>query len=253
MLLQSMIVAFSMYSKIPMPKIEWNKKNMKYALCFFPFIGIVIGFVMWGVLWFLGKYQIGSLLTACVATVIPVLITGGIHLDGYLDTIDALSSYGDREKRLEILKDSNSGAFAIIFGITYFVLSVGIWSETSLQVMPFVTLTYVMSRTLSGFSVASFPLAKNTGLAATFQDGAHRKNVKIIMAVYFIAEAVILICLDWKLGLAVILASLVTFFYYYHVCKKIFGGITGDLAGFFLQICELAALAALMVTYKIWF
>lgn len=253
MLIQSMIVAFSMYSKIPMPKIEWNKKNMKYALCFFPFVGILIGLVMYSVLWFFQKCQIGSLLTACVATVIPVFLTGGIHLDGYLDTIDALSSYGDREKRLEILKDSNAGAFAIIFGLTYFVLSVGIWSETSFHVMPFAAIACVMSRTLSGFSIASFPLAKNTGLAAAFQDGAHKKTVKIIMAVYFIIEAMVLICMDWKLGIAVILASLAAFLYHYHVCKNIFGGITGDLAGFFLQICELAVLACLMITYKIWF
>lgn len=253
MLIQSMIIAFSMYSKIPMPRVEWNKRNMKYALCFFPFIGIVIGLIMSGGLWFLRKYQFGLLFTASVATVIPVLITGGIHLDGYLDTIDALSSYGDREKRLKILKDSNSGAFAIIFGLVYFVLSIGIWSEISLKVMPFVAISYVMSRTLSGFSVASFPLAKNTGLAATFQDGAHRKHVKIIMAVYFVIETFLLLWMDVRIGSIVVVVSLIVFAYYYRTCKKIFGGVTGDLAGFFLQIYELAILAALMVTGKILF
>lgn len=253
MLIQSMIIAFSMYSKIPMPRVEWNKKNMKYTLCFFPLIGIVIGLVMYGGLWLLRKYQFGLLFTACAATVIPVLITGGIHLDGYLDTIDALSSYGDREKRLEILKDSNSGAFAIIFGLVYFVLSIGIWSEINFKVMPFVAVSYVMSRTLSGFSVAAFPLAKNTGLAATFHDGAHRKHVKMIMAVYFIIEAFLLLWMDVRIGSVAVIVYLIVFAYYYRVCKKIFGGVTGDLAGFFLQICELAVLAALMVTGKILF
>ena len=253
MLIQSMIIAFSMYSKIPMPRVEWNKRNMKYALCFFPFIGVIIGLVMSGGLWFLREYQFGAFFTACIATVIPVLITGGIHLDGYLDTIDALNSYGDREKRLEILKDPNSGAFAIIFGLVYFVLSIGIWSEVSFKVMPFTAVTYVMSRTLSGFSVAAFPLAKNTGLAAAFQDGAHRNHVKRIMAVYFVIEMFLLLWMDVRIGSVVVVVSFVIFAYYYRVCKKIFGGITGDLAGFFLQIYELAILAALMVTGKILF
>lgn len=253
MLIQSMIIAFSMYSKIPMPRVEWNKRNMKYALCFFPFIGVIIGLVMSGGLWFLREYQFGAFFTACIATVIPVLITGGIHLDGYLDTIDALNSYGDREKRLEILKDPNSGAFAIIFGLVYFVLSIGIWSEVSFKVMPFIAVTYVMSRTLSGFSVAAFPLAKNTGLAATFQDGAHRNHVKRIMAVYFVIEMFLLLWMDVRIGSVVVVVSFVIFAYYYRVCKKIFGGITGDLAGFFLQIYELAIVAALMVTGKILF
>lgn len=252
-MIQSMIVAFSMYSKIPMPKIEWNKKNMKYALCFFPFVGFVIGAVMYAVMWFGTKCAIGNLLLSCIAVIIPVLITGGIHLDGYLDTIDALHSYGDREKRLEILKDSNSGAFAIIFGMVYFILSIGVWSEMSLKAMSFIWISYIMSRTLSGFSIAAFPLAKSTGLAAAFQDGAHKRNVKIIMGIYFIIESLSLLYMHVVLGIVVIVASALVFAYYYYICKKIFGGITGDLAGYFLQICELAVAASLMVTCKIVF
>lgn len=246
-----MIVAFSMYSKIPMPKIEWNKKNMKYALCFFPIVGVVIGAVMYVMMWLANQYRIGNLLLSCILVSVPVLMTGGIHLDGYLDTIDALSSYADREKRLEILKDSNSGAFAIIFGIIYFVLSIGVWSELSWKAMPFVWISYIMSRTLSGFSIASFPLAKSTGLAAVFQDGAHKTNVKIIMSIYLIAEVIILLYMNIFLGTVVIIASLLAFAYHYYVCKKIFGGITGDLAGYFLQICELTVAAALMIVCKI--
>ena len=43
MILKSLALAFSMYSKIPMPRVEWNEKNMRYALCFFPFVGAVNG------------------------------------------------------------------------------------------------------------------------------------------------------------------------------------------------------------------
>ena len=39
-------IAFSMYSKIPMPKTDWNKKNMKYAMCFFPMVGAAIGIII---------------------------------------------------------------------------------------------------------------------------------------------------------------------------------------------------------------
>lgn len=62
-------------------------------------------------------------------TLIPVLITGGIHLDGFADTVDAMSSYAERERRLEILKDPHTGAFAIIGLCCYFLANVGIWSE----------------------------------------------------------------------------------------------------------------------------
>ena len=114
-LLRSFAIALSMYSKIPVPMVEWNEKNMKYAMCFFPVIGAVIGGLQLLAAYVLTGYtSCGRFFTAVVMTLIPVAVTGGIHLDGFADTVDALSSYGDREKKLEILKDPNTGAFAVI-------------------------------------------------------------------------------------------------------------------------------------------
>ena len=42
-LLNAMIIAIAMYSKIPMPRVDWNEKNMRYAMCFFPLVGVIIG------------------------------------------------------------------------------------------------------------------------------------------------------------------------------------------------------------------
>ena len=56
---------------------------------------------------------------AFVGLAIILLVTGGIHMDGYMDTMDALHSYGNREKKLEILKDSHIGAFAVIMTVLY--------------------------------------------------------------------------------------------------------------------------------------
>ena len=67
--------------------------------------------------------------TAVVLVLVPVIVTGGIHVDGLLDTSDALSSWRDREKRLEILKDSHAGAFAVITACVYFYGYVW-WNES---------------------------------------------------------------------------------------------------------------------------
>ena len=249
-MIQSIIVAFSMYSKIPMPKIMWNQNNMKYALCFFPFVGIVISIVEYLAFWLCKYLEMGTLFTSCVATLIPVLLTGGIHLDGYLDTIDALSSYQDTDKKLEILKDSNSGAFAIIYGLVYVVASIGIWSELEAKALPYICIAYVCSRTMSAFSIASFPLAKKTGLAATFQDGAHKRNVKICMILYFMIETLLLLYLSPIWGVSVLVACFLAFFLHRYICMSKFGGITGDLAGFFLQLCEILVLFTMLVLLK---
>ena len=71
--LEPMIVAFSMYSKIPMPRIEWNKENMKYTMCFFPLIGVVTGALIYLAGMFLDgnifpKVSSGRLMFAAVMT-----------------------------------------------------------------------------------------------------------------------------------------------------------------------------------------
>ena len=126
----SLIIAIAMYSKIPMPQAEWNEKNMRYAMCFFPVVGVVIGAAEFAAGYALLHWlHCKPLLFSVAMTLIPVLITGGIHLDGFADTVDAMSSYAERERRLEILKDPHTGAFAIIGLCCYFLANVGIWSE----------------------------------------------------------------------------------------------------------------------------
>ena len=115
--LQTIAVAFAMFSALPMPQFAWNEKNMRYALCAFPLIGVVIG-----ALWCLcGALPLPDFARAAGFCLMPVWVTGGIHLDGYADTCDALSSYGDTAKKLEILKDPHCGAFAVIRLCSYFI------------------------------------------------------------------------------------------------------------------------------------
>ena len=107
--------------------------------------------------------------------------------------------------------------------------------------------TFAMSRSFSGLSVVSFKMAKNTGLAATFSDMAVKGRVKITMLVYLVLIGGVMIYLDAPLGMLAILAAMIDFLAYRHMAYKKFGGITGDLAGFFLQTCELLMAAAVIL------
>lgn len=246
-MLKSMLIAFSMYSKIPVPKTEWSDKSMRYTMCFFPLVGVVIGALMYAAGTLILMADIKPVLKAAVMTVIPVMLTGGIHLDGFLDTMDAIGSWAPKEKRLEILKDSNSGAFAVIGGCVYFVLSLGIWSEMSFDMLKSAVPVFVLSRALSGLSVVSFPMAKNTGLAAMFSNAAHKRRVRIVMLLWIVLTAACMVAINPLTGAAAVLCAAAVFAYYYFMSKKNFGGITGDLAGYFLQVCELVCIASCMI------
>lgn len=244
-------IAFSMYSRIPMPKSEWTDENMKYTLCFFPAVGAVIGLLV--ILWAkAGAFlHLGILAYTAGLVLIPVFVTGGIHLDGFLDTSDALSSYQDREKKLEILKDPHCGAFAVIACVCYFIAWGGALSEIRPDLLPVFSCGFVLSRALSAYSVASFPMAKETGLAASFSGAAKKHTVRISSAVWAAGSLILMCRFHLIAGMLCTLAALFTIIWYYRMSKKQFGGITGDLAGWFLQVDELALAVCLAVLANI--
>lgn len=243
-ILETMAVAFTMFSAIPMPQVEWNRDNMRYALCAFPLIGVVVGLAYAAVWKVCGVLAVPAILRGALLCLIPVWITGGIHLDGFADTCDARASHAEPARRQEILKDPHVGSFAVIRLCAYFVLMFALW--TSLPELPWipVLLGFCLSRTLSGLAVASFLLAKNTGLAHTFAEAADRKRVRGILTATDIALSLGM-CACGLYGCVMAAAAHIVFAYYYRMSRREFGGLSGDLAGWFLVQAEQWMLIAL--------
>ena len=160
----SLLMAFSLYSRIPVPQAEWNDRSMKYCICFLPLVGVVIGAVQYGLLSFLDILNAGPVLRGTLLAFLPVFLSGGIHMDGFLDTCDAIHSWKGPEERLRILKDPHVGAFAVIGGLLYFLLAAGIWSEADIASALPLSLAFVLSRALSALAVLLFPKAKKDGM-----------------------------------------------------------------------------------------
>lgn len=237
-----------MYSRIPIPAFRWDERSMKYAICFFPVIGIVIGGFECLWFWLAALLKLPGMVAAAVAAAIPFLITGGIHMDGFCDTVDALSSQQDRERRLEILKDSHSGAFAIIFCVLWMVVWYACWNTvTDWRTLGAVCVGFVLSRALSGLALATFQGARKKGMLQGFADAAEKSAVTVTMLVFAAICVAAMIVLRGWLGLIMAAASGLVFFYYRRTAYSKFGGITGDLAGWFLQLSELSTVACAAV------
>ena len=240
-------VAFGMFSAVPAPQPVWNEKNMRYALCAFPLVGAVCALTwgLWG--WAAALLGLPDLLRGAGFCLLPVWVTGGIHLDGYADTCDALASYGDRDKRLAILKDPRCGAFAVIRLCCWFAADLALCAALPLRVdaVGCMQWAFVLERAVSGWAVAALPLAKSSGLAYTFATAADRRRVRWVLAGVALAAAAGLVRTGGAAGWAMLAAAGAALGRYAHVSKRDFGGITGDLAGWFLQTCEVWMLAAL--------
>ncbi len=170
-------IAFSMYSRIPMPESRWNEENQTYAMVFFPWVGAVVAGVFLGV-WQLREWALArgvlesDIFWSGALVLVPFLITGGIHMDGFMDTRDALSACAPRERRLEILKDPHTGAFAVISCGLYLMAMLGLYGTLHWRTAAVTAAGFVLSRILSGLSVVTFPKAKKEGTAAALAEAA---------------------------------------------------------------------------------
>lgn len=257
--MRALIIAFSTYSRVPMPHVNFNEKSMRYCMCCFPIVGLFIGACEAALYYlFASVFHMSGMFAACVLTVAPVLITGGIHLDGYMDTMDAKHSYKSKEEKLAILKDPHLGAFAVISAMVYFVLYVGATYQmlTYLEdgnvikmVVP-IAYIFVLERVLSGLSVVLFPKAKNDGMLAATACQADRKVAVILVILGLIFTAVSAIACPVR-TMVIAGTGLICFARYRVMSEKLFGGTTGDLAGEFLQTTELLCILMLFVCSEI--
>lgn len=253
-LFKSLCIAFSMYSVFPTPQFSWKKEDMRFSLLFFPFVGLVIAFceiIAWKICLLAGVD--GFFLTAMLF-VIPILLSGGIHADGFLDTIDALHSYQEREKRLEILKDPHVGAFAVIgFGL-YVVLQLGFLSRISdFHNIVLLSIGFYLSRLISGWGAANLPNAKGSGLLFSFTNAIDYRLTKIGLVVQLILCMGGMLWWDWKRGSLLMIMHFIWYCRYVFEMKKKFGGITGDTAGYYLVMAETLQSAGIaLLSLPIW-
>ena len=240
--LKGLVIAFASYTRIPMPQVDWSAENRRWSMCFFPLIGVVVGGLIWLWLALCDGLHIGPFLRGAIGAVLPLLVTGGIHMDGFMDVTDAMSSWQTKEKRLEILKDSHVGAFAVIACGAYLLLMAGLLSECTAAQGLGLTAAFVLSRSMSAYAMVALPQAKKQGMLADNARNADHHRVRLASWGWFAAAAVAAVCgLGWY-GLALPAGALACLGGYAHRAKKYFGGISGDQAGWYVQVTELVGL-----------
>lgn len=249
--LRSIVVVFSCFSSIPMPWVEWDKRSTRYAMAALPLVGVVIGAGMW--LWWLlaDALAFGTLLHAAGLTLAPIVITGGIHMDGFADVVDALSSHTEPKRKRQILKDPHVGAFAIIGICCYMLAYFALASEMGNASVAVLCCVPVASRCLCGFAAVTFRRSSSTGMLAAMSEPASARTVRVVLALVLAAVTGIAVIANPLAGLVTLVVAIGTLFWVRHVAQKEFGGMSGDLMGFYIQVAELAMLAGVVLAGKV--
>ena len=236
--------SFSMFSKIPMPRFRWDEGDGAYTLMFFPLVGLVTGALTCCLNMPVSAEYIPVAVRILLTLALPLMVTGGIHIDGFMDTEDAFASCSDKDRKLEILKDPHTGAFAVISliraGLVYAaaVSAILLNPRTDMDMILIFALVSVLSRCCSGLTSVFFTKARTTGMLSDMTRDVKRPVVAGLI-VQFAAAAGVMICVNALCTAAVLLAAAVFTLIYRQKAYKEFGGVTGDTAGWYLSLLEI--------------
>ncbi len=208
------------------------------SLLFYPFVGLMIGTLLWGMAIELSHSPV--ILAASLITTVWVVITGGLHLDGLADTADAwVGGYGDRERTLKIMKDPQSGPIGVLSLVLLVLLKFSA-VYTLLDVHQYLVLLIIpmIGRLTALFLLLSCLYVRPQGLGSLFLTGMPRIRLILLM----------LCCGLFLLGLflwqAIILMAVVLLLWL--GLRKLFiqrlGGVTGDTIGASIEIAECVAI-----------
>lgn len=240
--LNGLLIAVASYSRIPVPQAAWTAENRRFSMCFFPVVGVLVGLAMGLWLWLCDLLNVGSVLRGAVGAVIPLCLTGGIHMDGLMDVTDAMASWQTTEKRLEILKDSHTGAFAVMMCAGYLLAFAGLMSEMRWADAPLIAAAFVLSRGASALMMTLLPQARKEGMLADNVRSANQRMVRVVSVIWLTAATAVCVMLCGWQALMLLLAVALCAVWYQYRALKYFGGVTGDQAGWFVQVAELAQL-----------
>jgi len=246
---KGLYMAFGMFCTIPLPKY-WDASCAKHVMPWLPVVGAAVGAAWYAAALLLDmlRARAPDMLLAGALALAPLLVSGFIHLDGYLDTSDAVLSRRSPEEKLRILKDPHSGAFAVIMAAILFIMQFAAAYSVFAKGERFALLLAipVMSRCCSALSILCLKPLKQEGYASMFRPtapAAHR-----VVAGF---EAACALALAWALagaaGLAVLGAVALGYAAAMARAYASLRGVSGDLAGFAMVIGELSGLVALAV------
>lgn len=245
-IIHSIIMTFSMYTKLWMPRVEWSKENKRYAFAFFPLVGVVefvlllVGYGIWN------RIQTGKesqmIFLGILLTWLPILYTGGIHMDGFMDTCDALGSHASKERKLEIMKDSHIGSVAVLCCASYLLVYYLGMREIRIEQLQIFGFTLIAQRAICVLCLLYVPGAKANGLAADFVQSSDIQNSKRLLYLFLAFAFLGMGYLSLHMVLVFSGYYLLATLWYVKKMRKEFGGLTGDTSGFFLQTLEIGAL-----------
>ncbi|PLR77319.1 adenosylcobinamide-GDP ribazoletransferase [Bacillus sp. V3-13] len=239
-MLKGFLLNLQLFTSLPIrSKLPMDAHYLQKAVQSFPLLGLFQGLIIGGTFFGLAEFTpLSALATAFVVWLLMIVLTGGIHLDGWIDASDAFFSYQDQDKRLEIMKDPRTGAFGVLSVIVLlagkFLFLYELAANADINVVAWmVVIIPFLSKSLMGCYLVTLPPAREAGMARFFANAVDRKSLSPYLLYVLVVVAISWLIAEESLLSVVILLTLSVCAGFYGKIKiiKWFGGVTGDVVG----------------------
>lgn len=249
-MIKSFLLALQFLSIIPLKIKNVDDKSVARSLIYFPLAGLFLGLLLAGIYKLLLILNFPTFASCIILVVTLIILTGGLHLDGLSDTADAFLSRKNRDKMLEIMRDSHAGAMGVLSIICVLLLKIAFLYSIAVQFRPVaLVLACVLSRWAMVLPVYLFGYARAEGKAKAYIQGV---NLKILLLATGLTFACVIFFWQLKgLYIFVIVASF-TYLAGKFINKKL-SGITGDTLGALCELNELVVLLTVFILTRLTF
>lgn len=236
--MRAFLTAIGFLTILPAGRLAPRPGDFGRAAVFFPVLGLLVGAVLAAVQW-CGLSLWDSYIAAALMLGVGLVITGGLHIDGLMDTADALFSRKSPERMLEIMRDSRSGALGVAAGICVMALKFAAYGYLEgPDDWRIVALSPVAGRMAIVAALALFPYAREAGAGAVF---AAETRPRHAFGALVLAAVVSAALLGWP-GLIVVASGLALAMLASVYLRSCLGGLTGDVYGAINEAVEVVAL-----------
>ena len=231
------LLAWQFFSFVPIKKqLDMNKSSITWMYTSLPLVGLIIGAILSGGAYLLVSFSDISILLLSILLVVGMIIfTGGLHLDGFIDMCDAFFSYGDKEKRLQVLDDPRTGAFGVLGVMSLLLLKLGFVYEAleqgQLEMLLYIAIIPYIARAGMLVYFVSMNTSKQTGLAAYFKEEVIPKQLIMTSIVIFVLLSALAIFTGLYSVFIFVAVMIVVVLFYRKWSYRNFGGMSGDLLG----------------------
>jgi len=233
------LAALSFLTVIPLPRRrEVSPEQVGRSIGYFPVVGIIIGLILAGLYWLL-RLVLPSAVVSGLLLVCLVVLTGGLHLDGFVDTCDGIAGHKTPEARWQVMRDSRAGAFGIVGVCCLLIVKyVSLNSVPDSLMMATLVLMPVVSRWAMVYAVFAYPYARPSGLGKVFKQAASRRRLAIATLV------ALAVAIPWfrLAGLVIMLGVWIIVVAMAAYLKRKFSGLTGDTYGAINEVAEVGVL-----------